>query len=124
MSDELKKRTKRFALNTIAVANSLPRGTAAGILGKQLVRAGTSVGANYRAACKARSPAEFIAKVGVVEEESDECCYWLELLLESKLTKDGRIELLHKEADELTAIMAASRKTASRGLRAKPRNVS
>ena len=124
MSDELKKRTKRFALNVIAIVEALPRGTAGGVLGKQLMRAGTSVGANYRAACKARSPAEFIAKVGVVEEEADECCYWMELITESKLTKDARIELLHKEADELTAIMAASRKTAARGIRAKAQSAS
>lgn len=119
MSEELKRRTKRFALEVIEQVESLPRGTTAGVLGKQLVRAGTSVGANYRAACKARSPAEFVAKIGIVEEEADECGYWMELLIESGLVPEDALAALLREADELTAIMAASRKTASRRLRSR-----
>ena len=76
--------------------------------------AGTSVGANYRASCKSRSTAEFVAKIGVVEEEADECCFWLELIMEAGLMPSSRVKALHKEADELTAIMAASRITASK----------
>ncbi len=110
--DELKGRTKRFALATIKLVGTLPRTEAARIIGGQMLRSGTSVGANYRAACRARSRAEFASRVGVAEEEADETLYWLELLEESGLLKGERIKGLMIEANELVAIFAASRKTA------------
>lgn len=111
---DLKDRTKKFSLRIIRLVESLPRSSVARILGNQLLAAGTSVGANYRASCKSRSTAEFIAKIGVVEEEADECCFWLELIMEAGLMPPSRLKALHKEADELTAIMAASRITAAK----------
>ena len=81
--DDLRKRTKKFALDTIKFVESLPKGKTAEIIGRQLLRSGTSVGANYRAACRARSSADFIAKMGIVEEELDESIYWMELLVDS-----------------------------------------
>jgi four helix bundle protein len=81
----LKEKTKSFALEIIKLIESLPRGRTADVIGKQLLDAGTSVGANYRAACRARSPADFISKMGIVEEEADETIYWMELLIESGL---------------------------------------
>lgn len=115
-ADGLKRRTKRFALETIALVQSLPRSQVRLIIGKQLVRAGTSVGANYRAACRARSQADFVNKLGICEEEADETVYWLELLVESGKVTTDRIATLLLEANELTAIMSASRKTARAGL--------
>lgn len=109
---EIKARTKRFALDIIELTDSLPRTRTGEVLGKQLLRAATSVGANYRAACRARSRADFISKVSVVEEESDESLYWLELIAESRLLPQKRPEMLMKEADELTAIFVASGRTA------------
>jgi four helix bundle protein len=98
---DLKKRTKRFALKVIKLVETLPRGRVADILGRQFLGAGTSVGANYRAACRARSTADFISKMGIVEEEADETIYWMELLIESGLArKDDLIPLLD-EADQL-----------------------
>ncbi|HBA84020.1 MAG TPA: four helix bundle protein [Verrucomicrobia bacterium] len=114
-ANDLKARTKQFALSIICFVETIPQNQTGWVLGKQLLRAGTSVGANYRAACKSRSKAEFIAKIGVVEEEADECCYWLELINESTLVHESKIEKLYREASELTAIMAASRRSASRG---------
>ena len=111
---DLKDRTKKFALEVIHLMGQLPSGQTGWVLGKQLLRAGTSVGANYRAACKSRSKAEFIAKIGIVEEEADECCYWLELIKESKLVGISKVENLYREANELTAIMVASRRSASK----------
>ena len=111
---ELKQRTKQFALSIIKLVESLPSDRAAQILGKQLLRSGTSVGSNYRAACRARSSADFIAKMGIVEEEVDETLYWMELLVESGITKTSEINLLMREATELLAITVASIKTAKR----------
>ena len=113
--EELKRRTKQFALRVIKLVGALPKDTVGRAIGGQLVRAGTSVGANYRSACKARSRAEFIAKIGVVEEEADESAFWMELIVEAKLLRKTRVEALLQEAEELVAIMAASRKSASRG---------
>jgi four helix bundle protein len=110
--DEFKRRTKRFALAIIALAGTLPRTEAARIIGGQMVRSGTSVGANYRAACRARSRAEFSSRLAVTEEEADETLYWLELLEESGLVKGERVKGLMTEANELVAIFVASRKTA------------
>ena len=112
--DELKKRTKRFGLRIIKLVNALPRTIAGRAIGGQLVRAGTSVGANYRAACRSRSKAEFIARLGVVEEEADESGFWLETIVESELMKPKLIEPLMKEASELVAIMTSSRMSAAR----------
>lgn len=117
--DNLKIRTKAFALAVIHFVERLPRDQTSSILGKQLLRAGSSVGANYRAACRARSAAEFISKLGVVEEESDECIYWLELLVESKKTTQENAMPLIQEADELLAITVSSIQTA-RGNNRKP----
>ena len=112
--DELRRRTKEFALRTMKLVDALPRSRSANAVAGQLVRSGTSVASNYRAACRARSRAEFIAKIGVVEEEADESAFWLELVLEHKLMQEILVRPLLKEADELTAIMAASRISASR----------
>lgn len=110
--DDLKKRTREFALRVIRLCEALPSGRTADVIGKQLLRCGTSVGANYRAACRARSAAEFIAKLGIVEEEADECIYWMELLIESNLIGKRLLEPLIKETDEILAIVIASIKTA------------
>ncbi|MEK7996656.1 MAG: four helix bundle protein [Planctomycetota bacterium] len=112
--DEMKKRTKQFGLRVIRLVESLPNTKTATTIGCQLLRCGTSVGANYRAACRGRSKAEFIAKLGTVEEEADESAYWLEMLVEAKIIKTNSVAGLHAEADELTAIMAKSRQTAKR----------
>ena len=101
---DLKERTKQFALKIIRLVASLPRTREADIIGRQLLKAGTSVGANYREASRARSKAEFRAKIGIVEQESDESLYWLELLTESGITKGALLEELLVEADELVAI--------------------
>ncbi len=113
--EELKKRTKEFALRVLRFVNSMQRGRTEDILTKQLARAATSVGANYRAACRARSRADFVSKITIVEEEADETQYWLELLLDqSRVNKREIIDLLD-EAKELTAIFTASGKTAKWG---------
>jgi four helix bundle protein len=110
--EELKNRTKHFALMIIKLVDDLPNTKAGNTVGNQIIRAGTSVGANYRAACRARSNADFISKITIVEEECDESLFWLELILESKLLKKERLSDLIKEADELTAIFTAAGKTA------------
>ena len=112
---ELKQRTKEFALRVLKLVSALPKTTAGRALGAQLVRSGTAVGANYRAACRGRSKAEFIAKVGTVEEEADESAYWMELIIDGGILPEKRVHPLHQEACELTAIMAASRITAAGG---------
>ncbi|MCL4257207.1 MAG: four helix bundle protein [Anaerolineales bacterium] len=109
---ELQKRTKDFALRTIRLIDSLPRSNSASIIGRQLLRSATSVGANYRSACRGRSKAEFIAKLGIALEEADESQYWLELLIESKLISQQAAEPLLNEANQLVAILTASSKTA------------
>ena len=116
---ELKRRTKAFSLNVIQLVDSLPRAKATEVIGWQLVRSATSVGANYRAACRARSQAEFVSRIGVVEEEADESMYWLELLLEVHPDSSEMVKKLLSEADELTAIFAASGKTARNSARAR-----
>ena len=110
--EQLKARSKRFALEVIALVGTLPRTLVAEIIARQIVRSATSTGANYRAACRARSRAEFVAKLGVAEEEADESLYWLELLLETHLVEGGAGQRLIKEAGELVAILSAGRKTA------------
>jgi four helix bundle protein len=109
---ELKERTKQFALRIMKLVDAMPKTLAGRALGNQLIRSGTSVGANYRAACRGRSKAEFIAKIGTVIEEADECMFWLELIMEGELMQQSLVEGLWKEANELTAIFVASAKTA------------
>ena len=99
-------------MRIIRLVDSLDREMVAGVLGNQLLRAGTSVGANYRAACRARSRAEFIAKIGVVLEEADECSYWLELIVESGRTQRNKVGELLNESNELTAIFASTHRSA------------
>ena len=115
-ADDLKKRTKQFALRILKLVAALPNNVQGRAIGGQLVRAGTSVGANYRAACRGRSRAEFVAKLGVVEEEADESAFWLELIIESGLLKKPLVEPLLDEANELAKIMARSRISASAAL--------
>jgi len=114
-TEELRERTKQFALRIVQVFRSLPRGGEAQIIGNQLLRSGTSVAANYRAACRSRSRTEFIAKIGIVAEEADETAFWIEFLSDAKVMKKARLEKLLSEAHELTAIFTASRKTAKQG---------
>ena len=109
---ELLARTKTFSLRILELVDHLPRTMSDRPIGNQLVRCGTSVGANYRAACRARSRAEFAAKLGVAVEEADESLYWLELVRDSKLLPENKLSLLLQEADELTAILASGRKSA------------
>jgi four helix bundle protein len=113
-ADELKARTKRFALQVMALIDVLPNTVKGRVVANQLMRAATSVGANYRAACRGRSQAEFISKLSIVLEESDECCYWLELIMEGGLIPVEQVTDLYREADEITAIMTASHKTAQK----------
>lgn len=110
--DKLKKRTKQFGLDVIKAINLLPKNSLGQVVGRQLLRSSTSVGANYRAVCRARSRADFIAKLGIVEEEIDESAYWLELIIESDFLSASVVNSLLKEADELTAIVVSSKKTA------------
>ena len=115
-SDELKRRTKQFALRVLKLVAALPKTVAGRAIGGQLVRSGTSVGANYRAACRGRSKAEFVAKMGTCEEEADESAYWMEVIIEGELLKRNQVEPLLREAEELTKIFAQSRISASRSL--------
>ena len=105
-------RTKRFAVAVIRVCNSLPYSAVSRTIASQLLRSATSIGANYRAVCRARSQADFVSKMGVVLEETDESAYWLELLAEAQIVGDERLAQLRNEAEQLTAIFAASRLTA------------
>src|SRR6266481_6054313 len=114
---ELKERTKQFALRILKLVAALPKSIEGRAVANQLVRCGTSVAANYRAACRARSKSEFVAKMGVVLEEADETQLWLELLIEGKLVPVKRVEPLLEKASELVAIFVASRKSASSNLR-------
>jgi four helix bundle protein len=112
--EQLKQRTKQFALRVIKLVEALPKGWTADVIGKQLLRSATSVGANYRAACRARSKADFIAKIGIVEEEADESLYWLELIVEAGLMPEKLVCDLQHKADELTAIFVATGHSAKR----------
>lgn len=112
--EELKQRTKQFALRVMTLVDHLPKNSKGRILGDQLLRSATSVAANYRAACRARSTAEFIAKLGNVLEEADESALWMELITDGRLLKESRIDALLKEANELAAIMFTARRTTQR----------
>lgn len=111
-ADELKIRTKKFALRIMRLCRALPKDDEGRIIARQLLRSGTSIGANYRAACRARSKADFISKIGIVLEEADETVYWLELVMEERLLSEPALRAIHKEATEIVAIMVASLKTA------------
>jgi len=115
--EELKDRTKQFALRILKLVGALPKTVEGRAIANQLVRCGTSVAANYRATCRARSKAEFIAKIGVVLEEADEALLWLELIGEANLLPAKRVDPIRVEANELVAIMVASRKSAVSNLR-------
>ncbi len=106
-----KTRTKKLAVAIIKEVDRLPRSLAADVIGKQLVRSGTAIGANYRAACRAKSTADMINKMKVVEEESDETEYWLELLVEAELVPENQIAGIYKETDEILAMTVSSIKT-------------
>ena len=110
--DELKKRTKLFAIGIIKIVEEFPNSKAGYTIGNQIIRSGTSVAANYRAACRARSDADFVSKITVVEEECDETLFWLELTEEAAIMDKEKILKLKNEANELTAIFTASGKTA------------
>jgi four helix bundle protein len=112
--EALKERTKAFGLRVIRLFRALPRSGESGVIGHQLLRSGTSVGANYRAVCRARSTAEFVAKLGIVIEEADESLYWLELLEAAEIVPVHRLAPLHEECNELTAIFVSARETARR----------
>ena len=113
-SDELRKRTKKFAIDIILFVSSFPKTVAGYVIGKQLIKCGTSVGANYRAACRGRSKAEFNSKLHIVLEEADESLFWLETIQESKLLvlENDTLNYLLIEAHELTLIFSSSYKTA------------
>ena len=106
-----KERTKKFGLNIIRLAESLPKTRTADVIGRQILRSATSIGANYRAACRAKSPVDMINKLKIVEEEGDETLYWLELLGESGMVPQAQLLPLAKEGDELLAMTVASIKT-------------
>ena len=110
--DNLRRRTKQFGLDVIRLVEKLPHDEVSRILGKQLLRSGTSVGANYRAACRAKSSADFISKLGNVEEEADESGYWLEMLVDAHKLQPAAAARLIQEAGELTAIAVSSINTA------------
>jgi len=111
---ELLQRTKQFALRIFKLVDALPRTIQGRAVAAQLIRSGTSVAANYRAACRARSKPEFVAKLGVVEEEADESAFWLELIIETDLLSAAKVKPLLVEAGEIVAIMASSKKTAAK----------
>ncbi len=120
--EQLRKRTKTFALRILKLASSLPKNSVGQIFARQLVRSGTSVAANYRAACRARSHKEFVSKIGLVEEEADETVFWIELAAESQIIRQDLVQELLEEGKEILAIITASRKTAKgRGRTNSPR---
>ncbi|MCL4302776.1 MAG: four helix bundle protein [Anaerolineae bacterium] len=115
---EFKARTKKLGLRVIRLVEALPKSTTADVISKQLLRSATSVGANYRAACRAKSTPDIINKLKVVEEEADETLYWLELVVEAEIIPGSRLKELMTEADEIIAMTVSSIKT----LRPKQRN--
>jgi len=112
--EELRVRTKQFAVRVVRLYKALPFSADAQVLGKQLLRCGTAVAANYRAACRGRSRAEWIAKIGLVVEEADESCFWLEMLSDCDIVPAARLKDLHQEAHELSKLFTASQRTARR----------
>ena len=116
-SEELKNRTKKFALRIIKLIENLPVSNTGKIIGNQLLRSSTSIGANYRSACRSRTKIEFISKIRIVEEEADESVYWIELIKESELIGENKNSDLLKEAHELTAIFTSIGKTSKQNLK-------
>ena len=114
--DIMKKKTKVFALKILKLVEALPKTSTARIINNQIVRCGTSVASNYRSACRARSKVEFIAKLGIVEEEADETLFWLELIEESEMLPSNYLQELKREANEITAIVVTSCKSARTNL--------
>jgi four helix bundle protein len=112
--EELKSRTKEFGIRVVDLVEALPPGRSQDILGRQLLRSGTSVGANYRAACRAKSVADFISKMGNVEEEADESMYWMEIMVARGMLNPRQAGPLIREANELLSIAIASIRTARR----------
>ena len=110
--EDLQERTKRFALRIIKLHRSLPKTEEARILGRQLLRSGTSIGANYRAACRARSRADFVSKLGIVLEEADETAYWLSLMQQAGIFREAQLQDIVRESKELVSIFVASVRTA------------
>ncbi|MFN2571791.1 MAG: four helix bundle protein [Gemmatimonadales bacterium] len=119
---EFVERTKQFALAVVSLVEDLPAGRTADVIGRQLLRSGTSVGANYRAACRARSRREFIAKMGIVEEEADEAQFWIDILIERGATDTGRAIALRRDASQIVAMTVSSIRTARRAPRANPQS--
>lgn len=120
-AEDMKKRTRAFALRVIRLAESLPNTPTARVIRNQMLRCGPSVGANYRAACRAKSRPDFISKMGTVEEEADETIYWMELLIDAEIVKRSRISDLLDEADQILSIVITSIKTA-KGIRGNPQS--
>ena len=112
---DFRARTFQFGIRCVRLVESLPKSTAAQTIGRQLLRAGTSVGANYRAAVRGRSRADFVSRMGIVEEESDEALYWIDVLVELGLATEKRVEALRAEANEIISITVSSIKTARKG---------
>ena len=112
--EQLRARTRAFAVAVIRFYRTIPKTEEGRIIGRQLLKAATSAGANYRAACRPKSDADFISKVGTALEEADESAYWMEVLVEADIVTAATVEPLYREADELTRILAASRTTAKR----------
>ena len=120
--EELRNRTRVFAGEIVRLVEAMPRSRSADVIGNQLMRAGTSVAANYRSACRARSRREFIAKMGIVEEEADETELWLDFAAEQRLGPPQRVEALREEAEQLVAIVVSSIRTACRSGRSNPQS--
>jgi four helix bundle protein len=118
-AQELRNRTKQFGLRVINLMDALPTGRAANVICRQLLGSATSVGANYRAACRARSRPDFVSKLGIAIEEADESLYWMEVLVDAKIMAPGRLDALMKEGNEIVAILTASAKTARAASKAK-----
>lgn len=119
--EDLQKRTKKFAIETIIFLRSLPKDDEGKILKGQLIRSATSVGSNYRAACRGKSTADFVNKITIIEEEADECCYWFEIIEELGIGDKSKCIQLLKESKELTAIFTATARTTKENkLKTKP----
>jgi four helix bundle protein len=118
-ANEMKLRTKHYALRVIKAVDALPKSRAGYVLGSQLLRSGTSVGANYRAACRAKSSADFLHKLKIVEEECDESIYWMELMIDSGLLAGKKLAPLMNEGDEILSIVVASLRTTRQNLAAR-----
>jgi four helix bundle protein len=116
-SAEFRQRTKAYALAVIRLVKALPRDPVTDVMGRQLLRCATSVGANYRAACRAKSPADFVAKMGIVEEEADESLYWMELLIDGGFVPSAHLDELRREGQEILAMTVASIRTSRGGAR-------